>query len=153
MPTTIAIPPIDKYRTHLRIVLSFILVNFIGDHNGNIPPISFQGTANEAAVKKLLLKIARADPNESLKVTIEDALLLYTSFVMMNKILVSKYDELIATSVLQILPENHPLKKFNAFRDEMIFVNCHLITNTEERLVKKKELFKLKDKLAEIDID
>ena len=152
MATTITIPPIEEYRIHLRMVLSYMLAHFIGTPDGEKPPIDFRGMITEEAINKLMDKLAKAKPAKSLKITIGDILLLYTSFVLMNKILVSDYDEIIATPLLKLLPDDHPLKQFNDFRDEMISINNHLITNAEEKLHTQKRIALLKERLAEVEI-
>ena len=137
----------------MRIVLSYMLIHFGFIGLGDLPPMGFEKLFGQAEVQKFFDKLNAAKVDKPLKITLADALLLYACHVCMNKILVSKYDEVMTPFILQQLPDNHHLKTFKAFRNEMLSINSYLIKNAEERMPKQKKLFILKDRLAEIEID
>ena len=153
MLVSLSIPPKADYRFHLKIVVTFILAHLRTDENGNKCPVDFQGLVNQEAVLKLTKKLIAAMPNKSLEISLEEGLLFYTCFVLMNKILVSKYDELISIEFLKPLPNGHFLKDFKNFRDEFIYTNTHLIEDSEKKFKSHKELAELKVRLAAIDLD
>jgi len=153
MVLSISIPPVADYRFHLKIVVTFILAHLRTDENGNKCPIDFQGVVNQESVLRLTKKLIAAKPNKSFEISLEEGLLFYTCFVLMNKILVSKYDELISIEFLKLLPQGHFLKDFKNFRDEFIHVNTHLIEDSEKKFKSHQELLALKERLATIDFD
>ena len=149
---TITIPPVSDYRYHLGLVTTFILAHLTGEPNGIKSPIDFQGIVDTQSVLLLTKKLSNAKPDKPFKVSLKEALLFYTCFILMNKILVSKHDEVLTTVLLKILPANHQLKEFKAFRDEMLHVNTYLIADSEKKFVAHKECTTLKERLAEIDL-
>ena len=153
MASLISIPTVEEYRNHLRIVFSYILIHcsFIGI--GEMPSMGFEQLFTKDEVQKLLDKLNSAKIDKPLKITLADALLMFSCHVCMNKILVSKYDELLTPIILEQLPDNHHLKTFKAFRDQMLHVNNHLINNAEEKIPNKKKLIILKEKLSAIEIE
>jgi hypothetical protein len=149
---SISIPPVADYRYHLRLVLTFMLAHLRIDDNGNKGPIDFKDVVELEEVLKLTKKLVAAKPNKSFKISLTEGLVFYKCFVLMNKILVSKHDELITIELLKLLPPNHSLKDFKAFRDEMLYVNTHLIEDSEKKFKSHNELVAIKDRLAEIDL-
>jgi len=149
---SISIPPVADYRNHLRMAITFVLAHLIGEPNGVKTPVDFQGIIDLETIMKLSKKLSTAKPNKSFKITLDEGLLFYTCFVLMNKVLVSKHDEVITSVLLKMLPAGHHFKDFKVFRDEMLYVNTHLIEDTEKKFKSHNELIVLKERLAEIDL-
>ena len=153
MAIKITIPPVEDYRNYMRMVLRYMLTHFGFIGLGDLPPMGFEKLFSQADVQKFFDKLNAAKVDKPLKITLAEMLLMYACHVCMNKILVSKYDEFISPLILQQLPDDHHLKTFKAFRDEMLSLNSYLIKDTEKKMPKQKKLFELKDKLSEIEIE
>ncbi len=144
MAATITLPPIQDYRDHLGLVISFIMLHISVSKVEGFPNFDLERMVNYEKLEKFKDKLVSANPTKPLKVTLKEMLRLYSCYSCMNKILVSEYDELMAPYILEMLPNNHPLKEFKTFRNEMIRVNCHLIQNTETNIFNNKNAFTAK---------
>jgi hypothetical protein len=144
MAATITLPPVQDYRDHLGLVISYIMLHISVSKIEGFPDFDLERMVNYEKLEKFRDKLMAAKPTKPLKVTLKEMLRLYTCFSCMNKILVSDYDELMAPHILNMLPNDHPLKEFKTFRNEMIRVNCHLIENTETNIFKNQHAFTAK---------
>ena len=153
MSALISIPPDSDYRKHLHIVLLFILAHITGEPNGIKSPVDFQGIVEMDSVYKLSMRLKTANREKDFRISVTEGLLFYTCFVLMNKVLVSKHDETLTSVLLKMMPEGNSSKDFKVFRDDMIYINTHLIEDSEKKFKSHKELAVLKESLAEIDLD
>ena len=153
MANVITIKAGDEYRNHLRIVLTYILIHFDFNNIGELPLIGIEKVLEQSAVRRVVNRLNACNPNKTLNITLTDTLVYYSCYVCMNKILVSKYDERITSIILEDLPDDHDIKTFKAFRNQMLSINSYLIRQLEDELPTQKKLFILKDRLAEIEID
>ena len=153
MAVSISIPTIQDYRIHLLIVLSFVSAHLELDKAQNEKPYDLKGVADLDSIAKLKKRLSNINPDKVLKISKKELLLFHSCTVLMNKFLVSKHDEVISIEILKDLPEDHILKHFNAFRDEMIRINTYLIADTEKKYKNENEMSLLRAKLAEIDFD
>lgn len=153
MATKMFIPPIADYRNHLCMVLTYIMAHIGVSKMEGMPSFGLEGVTDYAATEKLMTKIKTCKPTKQLKITIHDMSLIYTCLVCMNRILVSDHDEFLAPHILSMLPEGHYMKDFKVFRDEMIYVNNHLIQDAEAKNTKHNIKFPVKDTLGAMDIN
>lgn len=153
MATAISIPAEESFRNHIRIVLSYMLIHFSLIELGEFPALGLEEVLDLKVTTKFFEKLNGYPEGKPMKITFTEALMIYSAHVCMNKLLVSKYDEIITPAILEQLPQDHPLKTFKGFRNEMLNINGHWIRNTEKSLADKKLLHHLRNKLVEIVID
>ena len=153
MAVPISIPPNPDYRKHIQMALSFILANIVVDITFEEKIISLDGLANYDSIAKLNTRLSVAKPNKPFKIIEKELYIFYICFILMNKVLVSKCDDLVAKEFIKLLPDDHFFKDFNDFRDDMIRVNSRVINITETTHDKPKDLEAIRNKLAEINLD
>jgi len=99
------------------------------------------------------MRLKKANRDKDFRISVNESLIFYACFVLMNKVLVSKHDETLTSVLLKMMPEGSRSKDFKVFRDDMIYINTHLIEDSEKKYKSHKELAALKERLAEIDFE
>ena len=130
-----------------------MLIHFSYTELGELPELGLETVLDPKIAKRIFDKMNILKPKMPMRLTLDEALMIYSAHVCMNKLLVSKFDETITPRIFESLPDGHKMKSFQFFRSEMLDINSHLIRNTEISLADKKSLHHLKNKLAAIVID
>ncbi len=129
----ISIPPVPEMRRHVlfslnyvKAYLFFILADLIsGDTDPEI--------LNKDELEALIRKIMASDPDKPLIMTETEVKLIYASYVLGVKLILSDQGEYIVEQMLDMLPENYKLS-FEQLREYILQVNSHLIKDAEENL-------------------
>ena len=153
MATEINMPTEESFRNHINMVLSYMLIHLSLTELEELPELGLKEVLDPKIAKRVFDRLAIFPRGKPMRLTLSEALMIYSAHVCMNKLLVSKFDETITPTILENLPEGHEYKSFEFFRSEMLDINSHFIRNSEISLGDKKSLHHLKNKLAAIVID
>lgn len=111
---------------YMKAYLYFLLANLIsGIHDPEI--------LDKDELEALIGKIMSADPQEPIVLKEEEVKIIYASYLIGIKLILSDQGEYIVDQMLDMLPDKYQLS-FEQLREYVLQVNSHLIKDAEENL-------------------
>jgi hypothetical protein len=105
------------------------------------------------AIEALINKVMHSNPDVPLELTNQEVKLIYASYLLGIKLILSDNGEYIVEQMLDMLPDNYKLS-FEQLRAYILEVNSHLIKDAEENLSELIEDFPAwKQRLQDYEVD
>lgn len=108
---------------------------------------------NKEAIDSLIEKVVNSNPSLPVELTMDEVKLIYASYLMGVKLILSDNGEYIVEQMLDMLPENYKLS-FEQLREYILQVNSHLIRDADTNLGELIEGFEeWKQRLQDYEVD